>query len=130
VATEQAVLILLERRDFLIFIEEHPSAAITLLSVLSRRLRRNAQIIEDAAFQDVPGRLARTLLELADAQGEVGPDGTVVRRSLTQVELASMIGATRESVNKWLGVYRRRGLVRYERGRLTILQSDELRKRI
>jgi CRP-like cAMP-binding protein len=61
VATEPSRLLLLPRESFLQSLRSHPELAITLLGVLSERLRRDAQLLQDAAFLDVPGRLAGTL---------------------------------------------------------------------
>jgi CRP/FNR family transcriptional regulator, cyclic AMP receptor protein len=126
VATESGELLLLHRSDFLQFLEAHPPVAVRLLAILSRRLRRNAQIIQDAAFLDVSGRLARTLLELA--AGHSGQPPLVIRTRLTQTDLAGMVGATRESVNKWLREYDRQGLLHFERGTITIYRPDVLRQ--
>ena len=65
VAQEDCRLLLLPRAAFLNFVEGQPRAATALLAVLSRRLRRNARLIQDAAFLDVPARLASALLQLA-----------------------------------------------------------------
>jgi CRP/FNR family cyclic AMP-dependent transcriptional regulator len=130
VAQDTCHLLLLEREDFLRFLEAHPQAAAKLLSVLSRRLRQNAEIVQDAAFLDIAARLARTLLRLTsgDDAGSGAPLPTKIR--MTQTELASMIGATRESVNKWLRFYQRRGWIQYERGTITISRPDALRQRL
>lgn len=130
VTVEPSQLLLLQRDDFLRFLEGHPSVAQKLLAVLSRRLRRNAQIVQDAAFLDVPARLARALLDLAEPQGEGDPPALVVTTRLTQAELAAMIGATRESVNKWLGFFERQGFIRRNRGRIAIVNPAGLRRRI
>ena len=126
VAEAPSQLLLLRREDFLGYVEARPRVATKLLAVLSRRLRRNAQLLQDAAFLDIPGRLARVILELAEVEGQPGGAGLVAPR-LTQAELAGMIGATRESVNKWLRSYERRGLIRCERGLITVLSPAGLR---
>ena len=86
--------------------------------------------MHDAGFLDVPARLARALLQLAEAKGQPGPDGVVRSPRLTQWELAEMVGATRESINQWLGVYEGQGLLRRERGLVIVMKPDELRRRI
>jgi CRP-like cAMP-binding protein len=130
VALEAGQLLLLQRDDFLGFVETNPGVATKLLAVLSRRLRRNAQLLQDAAFLDVPGRLARVILELAESEGQPGRPGVAISARLTQTELAGMIGASRESVNKWLGSYERRGLIRCERGLIIVLKPQALRATI
>jgi CRP-like cAMP-binding protein len=112
---------LLARDDFLQFLEERPRVAVRLLAVLSRHLRRTNARAQDVAFLDVPARLARSLLELANG---------VEPFKVTQSELAGMVGTTRESVNKWLGYFADHGLIRLQRGSVTIVKPEALRKRI
>lgn len=125
VVVEDSELLIVPRKDFLGFIITQPQAAMSLLVVLSQRLRHTNLLVHDAAFFDVRGRLARVLLDLARADGETEPGGALVCPRLTQTELASMVGVTRESVNKWLRHYERAGLITRRRGRLVIL--DPLR---
>ena len=70
VAVEATEVLQLDRDDFLGFVEGHPEVASALLGVLSRRLRATDELLEDASFLDVPGRLAKRLLELAERQGK------------------------------------------------------------
>jgi CRP/FNR family cyclic AMP-dependent transcriptional regulator len=128
-AQEDCLLLVLSRDAFLRHLQAHPRAALALLAEMGRRLRRNALIIQDAAFHDVPARLAAMLLQLAREHGEETADGATTVR-ITQVELAGMIGATRESVNKWLGSYERRGFLRRQRGVIAILDPDALRREV
>ena len=127
---EPCQFLLLGRNDFRQFIQERPSVTLQLLEVLSRRLRSDNQLIQDAAFFDVPARLARVILALAESLGQpVGP-GTAIARRLTQSELAGMVGATRESVNRWLVYFERQGLIRRQNGMITVAKPDGLRRRI
>ena len=126
---EASELLLLARADWLRFVEARPPVALHVMTVLSQRLRQTDELIHEAAFFDVPGRLASTLLRLADSIGQQVGEGVTLGRRLTQVELAEMIGASRESVNKWLGFYERQGLVRNTRGLITVLRPDGLRQR-
>jgi CRP/FNR family transcriptional regulator, cyclic AMP receptor protein len=119
---------LLRRDDFLRFIDSHAAAARTLLAVLSRRLRHNAQLIQDAAFLAIPGRLARVLVELAEQHGRPCPDGVEVPLRLNQTELAGLVAATRESVNKWLKAFEQQGLLRYRRRMMIVLDLNGLRR--
>jgi CRP-like cAMP-binding protein len=130
IAAEPCRLWLLRRANFLRFLDDHPGAARTLLAVLSRRLRRNAQLIQDAAFLAVPGRLARLLVELAERDGSSVPDGVHIGVRLTQSELAGLVGATRESVNKWLRAFERQDLLHYRRGQLIVRDLPALRHQI
>jgi CRP/FNR family cyclic AMP-dependent transcriptional regulator len=130
VAAEESHLLLLERDAFVGAIEESPRLALGLLAALAGRLRYDVEMLADTSFLDVSGRLARVLLRLATAPDRpAGPAMTIPIR-LTQAELAALIGATRESVNKWLKAYEAQGIIRRRGARLTILRPEELRKRI
>ncbi len=130
VAMETSELLILQRQDFLRFVAEQPHVAVNFMAVLSRRLRRVDQLVHDAAFLDVRTRLVRRLLDLAQTRGQAGPQGVVIASRLTQSDLANMVGATRESINKWLGYCAEKGLVRHDRGRLTLLDIERLRKEL
>jgi CRP-like cAMP-binding protein len=116
---------MLDRDEFTRFLLERPSVAVQLLGILSRRLRRDTQLMQDAAFLDVPSRLARTILRLAMAS----PGAAPVTPRLNQSDLAGLVGTTRETLNKWLGYYVDQGLIRWDKGRITVLKPDELRLR-
>jgi len=128
VAQGPAELLLLEREDFLALVDDRPSVAVALLKVLSKRLRQASQTVEDAAFLDVPARLAIAILRLLDAQ--IDQPGTMIAARLTQAELAAMVGTRRESINRWLRFYEEQGLIRYDRGQITVLDPVRLRKRV
>ena len=130
VTMEDCQLLLLERDEFIHFMEEHPSVAHRVIEVLSRRLRNNNELVQDAAFFDVAARLARVILRLAESVGHPDADGITISKRLTQSDLAGMIGTTRESVNKWLTFYERQGMVDRRGGLIRVLNADGLRKRI
>ena len=126
IAVEPTRLLLLGRDDFRAFLTSHPTAAIDLLADMSRRLGRDAQVIQDAAFLDVPARLARVALRLA----EPGPDGSLRTPPMSQADLASLVLTTRVTLNKFLGVLTDQGLLRWSGGRLIVLDKDRLERRI
>jgi CRP-like cAMP-binding protein len=128
-AIEPTGLLLLEREAFLGFIRERAVVMEHLLTVLCKRLRRDATIIQDAAFLDVPARLARTILRLSAHPGSGPSNGSMTPR-LSQSNLAGVVGTTRETLNKWLGIYEDQGLLKREKGRIAVLQPEALRKRI
>jgi CRP-like cAMP-binding protein len=132
IATEASVLLVLQRDAFRQFLADHPEVATKLLGTVSHYLRRNADLIQDATFLDVPARLARILLELAGEPGASGlpPAGAVLPDKMKQGELASLVGATRESINKWLGSFEKQGLISYDKGQITLLRPSALKQRI
>jgi CRP/FNR family transcriptional regulator, cyclic AMP receptor protein len=130
VASAASELLTLPRDDFLRYLREVPSVAVNMLASLSRRFRRTDRLVHDAAFSDVRTRVTRLLVELAETRGKSVQGGVVISARLTQGDLASMVGATRESINKCLRAYTAQGLLRHERGRLVLLNLDRLRAQL
>ena len=91
-------------------IQRSPEVSAQLLQALARRLRRTNENLADLVFSDVPGRVAKALLDLADRFGRPATDGILVAHELTQEELAQLVGASRETVNKALARHGRRRL--------------------
>ena len=101
-----------------------PELGVQLLQALAQRLRRTNEAMADLVFSDVPGRVAKTLLDLGDRFGTPGPDGVRVTHDLTQEELAQLVGASRETVNKALSEFASRGWIRLD-GRAVLLIDQE-----
>lgn len=114
------------REDFVNWIKERPGASLALLETLSLRIRRTNEIVTDLVFLDLPHRLAKHLLTLASAHAE-GTNARRPRLQVTQGELASMLGVSRESVNKQLNQFARDGWITLSRGAVTIDDSEALR---
>ena len=106
-----------------------PEVAEALLAALARRLRRTNETLGDLVFSDVPGRVAKALLDLADKFGEITPDGLLVKHDLTQEELAQLVGASRETVNKALADFAQRGWLRVDQREVLLLSVDRLARR-
>ena len=111
------------------WITDRPEIAEQLLRVLARRLRRTNDALADLIFTDVPGRVAKQLLALSERFGSTEPDGIRVHHDLTQEELAQLVGASRETVNKALADFAQRGWVRVDSRALTILDGERLARR-
>ncbi|TRW43261.1 Crp/Fnr family transcriptional regulator [Georgenia yuyongxinii] len=122
-------LLELEHQDLMEFLEGRPSLAKHMLKALAQRLRRTNESLADLVFSDVPGRVAKALLDLADRFGEITDDGVHVPHDLTQEELAQLVGASRETVNKSLAEFVSRGWIRLEGRAVLLLDLDRLRRR-
>ena len=108
------------------WIADRPEIAEQLLRVLARRLRRTNNDLADLIFTDVPGRVAKQLLQLAQRFG-VQEDGALrVTHDLTQEEIAQLVGASRETVNKALGEFAHRGWIRLDTKMVWICDSERL----
>jgi CRP/FNR family cyclic AMP-dependent transcriptional regulator len=130
-AIEPCELLVIERAQFFELLESSPAIAVKLLQVLAGRLRRLSQRSEDAAFLDVPSRLARSLLDLATRFGErrrAPSSGIYIALKLSQQELGDLVGATRESVNKHLKDWTRQGYLELQGGRMVISDVESVRR--
>jgi CRP/FNR family transcriptional regulator, cyclic AMP receptor protein len=119
----------LDRQALRSTIVTHPEIAEQLLQVLARRLRRTNDNLRDLIFTDVPGRVARQLLDLATRFGASHQGAMCVDHNLSQKELAQLIGSSRETVNKALLDFAQRGWIRYQGTTVHIDEPGELARR-
>lgn len=122
-ALTDTVAFALANRDFSEALERNPEAMRALLALLAKRIRHSTGHIEDLVFLDLPGRVAKCLVD----QSELAPDGIV---RLTQEDIAGFVGATRVATNRALVDLERRGALRLGRGQIEILDPVLLRKEI
>ena len=106
-----------------------PEIAEQLLRVLARRLRRTNDNLGDLIFTDVPGRVAKQLLQLVQRFGAQEGNALRVTHDLTQEEIAQLVGASRETVNKALADFSQRGWIRVEGKSVMILEPERLARR-
>ena len=111
------------------FLADHPEVAMQMLAGLAHRLRRTNEGLSDLVFTDVPGRVAKALLDLSDRFGQQAEDGVLVAHELTQEELAQLVGASRETVNKALADFAHRGWIVLGAKAVTLIDLDRLRRR-
>ena len=105
------------RDDFRRWLSERPKASFALLETLSLRVRRTDEALADLSFLGLPQRLAKRLLALSTGNERV---------RITQAELASMLGVSRESVNKQLNRFARKGWIALGRGSVAVLNREAL----
>ena len=111
------------------WVQDRPQIAMQLLRVVARRLRRTNTMLADLIFVDVPGRVAKQLLQLAQRFGSIENGQLRVTHDLTQEELAQLVGASRETVNKALADFASRGWLRLEGKSVVILDRERLARR-
>jgi CRP-like cAMP-binding protein len=116
------------REDFVEWVTDRPTAALAIMETLSHRLRKMDETLVDLVSLDLPHRLAKQLLGLAKIHDlETVLRNGRLRLTVTQGELASMLGVSRESVNKTLNLLSQRGIVETARGAITITDMAALK---
>ena len=128
-AITESALASLDHDDLRPLLLAQPGVAVQLLTALAQRLRRTNEAMADLVFSDVPGRVAKALLDLAERFGDPETEGVRVRHDLTQEELAQLVGASRETVNKALSEFANRGWLRLEGRSVLLLDQERLARR-
>jgi len=126
VAIEDCELLALDRREFFSALRSHPDLGIHLLEVLAERLRRLSELLADRVFLSARARLAKRLLALADAYGRSVPEGEFIDLPVSQAELGTMVGTSRETVAKEMMRWKRRGVLASRGTYHTIVERSAL----
>ena len=129
VAVTDTKLLSLGQDKVIPWVKEHPEVSLHLLARLASRLRRTNEVVGDLVFSDVPGRVAKALIDLGVKFGEKREEGLFVNHDLTQEELAQLVGASRETVNKALADFAQRGWLRLEARSVMILDYERMLRR-
>jgi CRP/FNR family transcriptional regulator, cyclic AMP receptor protein len=126
-ALEASELLIVKRKDLIPFLEERPDICLRFMETLCERLRRSEALIQDAVFLNTSPRLARQLLRLAETYGRKDGDAICIDLAVSQSDLASLVGMTRESINKQLCNWRRAGVIWFKGKNYKVLKLDTLR---
>lgn len=128
-AETNGTLLVLRRADFQSFLQEVPSAGISLLAFLSKRLRKANDKIQDLALLTVRERLAALLLDLAEREGEPaeGAPGVLLPKSVSHKALSGLLGTSRETVSRMCSDLKEQELIAQEGRRIMVLDLEGLR---
>jgi CRP/FNR family transcriptional regulator, cyclic AMP receptor protein len=129
IAVDPVQALVLPAGDFRLFLERSPKVTLYLLTKLVARLREADRKRVEFGAQDTIGRVAARLVELSERYGKRTPEGVRIDLPITQEELASWVGSSREGVNKALHTLRSLGWVDVERRSFTVLDMEALRRR-
>lgn len=122
-------LLVVYRRDLMPLLADHADICLLLLETICRRLRQTSQQVEDVLFADLGLRLVKALLRLAKSRrspGEQLAGEEIVQ--ITQKELGSVVGGTRESVNRHLQAWQKVGLIKLAKGSILIRDLRSLER--
>ena len=127
-AMGECTLFVLQRREFQRFLEQETQLAIHFLVMVCERLRTTNALIEDAAFLNLPARLAKRLVSFARVSVESSAAQSMTEVRISQAELGEMMGTSRESINRLLQEWREEGWVDLGRNRLMIHNLQALQE--
>ena len=126
ITLNHSVIWLMPRESFNRLLDDCPALCRSVVEILAGRVRRSATHVESIIFQDVLGRVAFEVLNLAERHGREVGSTIEIDMPLTQSDLATIVGATRESVNKALSTLRKQGLLEMEGTELQVLNAEKL----
>jgi CRP/FNR family cyclic AMP-dependent transcriptional regulator len=127
-AMEPTVVCIMKREDLERLVMDKPQVGLKVMSVLSERLSRAEDRMEDIALKEVPARLASFILQLVESEGVVTREGYKIPTRYTHRELASVIGSKRETVTKAFTMLQRAGVVELKRRRIHVKDLEALKR--
>ena len=119
-------LLVLHHRDFKQLMKDHQLIGLQMLSILAGRVRKTTSLYESSVFVEIPGRLAQKLIELGEQDGVESEHGLLIDLKLSQYDLGTLIGASRESVNKLLKTWESQGIIQVSRGKIILIDLPVL----
>jgi CRP-like cAMP-binding protein len=125
-AQEDCTLLIIERSQFLGLLRANSGLCMNVMAVLTRRLRRANAALEDMALLDLPARLGRLLTRLASDYGVPVRDGTRIEVKLSQKDLSTLVGASREKVNRQIRQWEEDGVLGKDSGRMVVVDPRAL----
>ena len=127
---EESRIYQISREAFQKFIRENPEFGLRLIQIIGGRLKQAQARIEDLVFRQVPSRVARLLVTLAEQHGKVTPNGIRVEFPLTHQEIADLVGSSRVTVTQILNRFRSSHWIDIESKRVTIHNLDALEEMV
>jgi CRP-like cAMP-binding protein len=127
-ALEDSNLMMVERRHFLPYLASNRELALRVIDVLCERLRDTSETLGNFAMLDLPGRLARKLLNLANEYGATAGGRTRLEIRLSHTDLGRFVGCSRETVNKQMRAWEEDGIVARDGGRISLCKPHVLKR--
>jgi len=127
VTLEDSTIMVIHREDFLQMLHDYPQIAINLLKELAHRLRRSDSQIKSLSLQNATGKVASTLLRIADDSGKIHLGQVEISKLPPQQDLANMAGTSRETISRVLKSLAEQGYVRKEGNKIIILDYESFR---
>jgi CRP/FNR family transcriptional regulator, cyclic AMP receptor protein len=130
VAMTDCEVMVINRRDFMPYLEKHADICLLLIQILCARLRHTSEQVEDLLFRHLESRIAKALLRLSRQSEHARVDGRVLELHLSQSELGNIVGSSRESVNKQLQAWYRAGYIDLSKGTIMVRDPAALERLI
>lgn len=126
-AIEDSELLVIRREEFLQMLNDYPQIAINLLKELAQRIRKGDEHIKSLSLQDAKGRVANTLLRIAEDYGVFRKGQVEISELPLQQDLANMAGTSRETISRVIKTLIQQGYLKKQRGKIIILDYERFK---
>lgn len=126
-AVDDSELLVIRREDFLQILFDYPQIAINLLKELAQRIRKGDEHIKSLSLQDAKGRVANTLLRIAEDYGVFRMGQVEINELPLQQDLANMAGTSRETISRVIKSLMQQGYLKKERGKIIIIDYENFK---
>ena len=127
IALEESKLFIIQRKDFLNLLEQHPEVSITLLQEITQRFRAATMKIKALSLKDAEGKVATVILQLADDIGKIKQGVVEIEKLPFQHDLANMAGTSRETISRTLHSFAKKGLIELDGSKLRITNYESFK---
>jgi len=128
IAMKNSTIYLIETKNMNLLINKYPDITLKIFKVITERLRRAQESIRDLGLRNSKSRTASILLYLANRHGIIINNKIEIGLTITQQDLANMIGTSRETVSRILNTFKKKGYIETSRKNIYILDKDKLKK--
>lgn len=130
VALSDVKTVTITREDFHRLLRNNPDMSIKIMAVLCKRLRQADRHVESLVFLTAPGRVARTIMQLAEDQGYKDGDKLSILHKMTRQEFANIAGTSRETLTRVLMDFQDEGILDVSKNQIIILDKKLLKEKI
>lgn len=125
-AHEKCEVFRIGKDTFMGVLHSHSELCFSVLQELCKRLRRADDEICNITFRNIPGRIAFKIFELSDQFGVPDKDGTLIMLDINQWDLAEMVGTNRETVSKYISLFKKEGAISTHKRHIVVKDLKKL----
>ena len=126
-AIEDSELLVIRREEFLQMLHDYPQIAVNLLKELAQRIRKGDEHIKSLSLQDAKGRVANTLIRIAEDYGVFRKGQVEINELPLQQDLANMAGTSRETISRVIKTLIQQGYLKKESGKIIIIDYEKFK---
>lgn len=128
ISIEKSKLFIIQRKDFIDLLAQHPNVSVSLLQELTKRIRIADMKIKSLSLKDAEGKVASVILQLADDMGKIRHGAVEIERLPMQQDLANMAGTSRETISRVMNTFKKKGFIELDGNKLKIMDYTKFKE--